>query len=211
MTPNNLIELSRRFRLILASGSPRRVQILTEAGVNFTQQIPHIEEILRKNELPEAYARRLAQEKALAVAVNMSESKAISLGCDTIVVLGDDVLEKPTSKEHAFAMLSHLSGKTHRVISAVAFASGKTVLAQDCDITEVTFNPLKAEDIHTYIASGEPMDKAGAYGIQGMGAFLVDSVQGDIDTVVGLPVRCLDRLAGQILQQRTEVPDTTDE
>jgi septum formation protein len=202
MTLHNLTELSQRYQLILASGSPRRVELLTKAGIQFRQLIPKIEEIRRENELPEIYARRLAQEKALAIAKQITENGIISLGCDTIVVLDGSVLEKPTSKDHAFAMLSRLSGKTHVVISAAAFAIGSAIRAEGCDMTEVTFNTLKPEDIHTYIDSGEPMDKAGAYGIQGMGAFLVDSVRGDIDTVVGLPLRCLDRLAGEILQQR---------
>ncbi len=202
MTLNNLVELSRRHRLILASGSPRRVELLTKAGVQFQQQIPKIEEIRRENEAPEPYARRLAQEKALAIAKLTQETGAICLGCDTIVVLDGSVLEKPESKTHAFTMLSRLSGQTHVVISAVAFAAGSKILAEGCDTTEVKFNRLKPEDIHNYIESGEPMDKAGAYGIQGMGAFLVDSVRGDIDTVVGLPLRYLDRLVGEILQQR---------
>lgn len=201
MTLHNLIELSQRYQLILASGSPRRVELLTKAGIQFRQQIPKIEEIRKENELPETYARRLAQEKALAIA-QTAEDGTICLGCDTIVVLDGSVLEKPESKEHAFAMLSRLSGQTHVVISAAAFASGTSVRAEGCDMTEVTFNSLKPLDIHNYIDSGEPMDKAGAYGIQGMGAFLVDRVRGDIDTVVGLPLQCLDRLAGEILQQR---------
>lgn len=202
MTPNNLLQLSREHPLILASGSPRRVELLKAAGVAFTQQVSDIHERQNPGEAPEDYALRLAKEKALVVSARAKPPNAITLGCDTIVVLDGEVLEKPDSADHAFAMLSRLSGRTHRVISAVALAAKKTILGASFDVTSVTFHPLDPDDIRKYIASGEPMDKAGSYGIQGMGGFLVDSVVGDMDTVVGLPMRCLDKLAGDVRKRR---------
>ncbi len=198
MTYNNLIELTRRFSLTLGSGSPRRVQLLSETGISFQQRIPDIHESIRAGEAPYHYALRLAEEKALAVAATSSDNEIV-LGCDTIVVLNDHVLEKPLDQHDAARILSLLSGKQHIVCSAVAFARHSELLISDYELTKVFFNPITAEQILGYIETGEPMDKAGAYGIQGMGAFLVDRVEGNLDTVVGLPRALIERLAGEIL------------
>jgi septum formation protein len=198
MIYNNLIELARRSPLILGSGSPRRVQLLSETGISFGQRIPDIHESIRAGEAPYHYALRLAEEKALAVAASGAE-KEIVLGCDTIVVLNDHVLEKPVDQQDALKILSLLSGKQHVVCSAVAFARRSNLLISNFELTKVFFNPITSEQILEYIETGEPMDKAGAYGIQGMGAFLVDRVEGNLDTVVGLPRALLERLAGEIL------------
>jgi septum formation protein len=198
MIYNNLIELARRSPLILGSGSPRRVQLLSETGISFRQRIPDIHESILAGETPYHYALRLAEEKALAVAASGAE-KEIVLGCDTIVVLNDHVLEKPVDQQDALKILSLLSGKQHVVCSAVAFARRSNLLISNFELTKVFFNPITSEQISGYIETGEPMDKAGAYGIQGMGAFLVDRVEGNLDTVVGLPRALLERLAGEIL------------
>ncbi len=197
MTYNNLKALSSKHRLVLGSGSPRRVQLLAETGIPFSQQIPDIHESPRDGEAPYDYALRLAEEKALEIA--RDKETDIVLGCDTIVVLGSKVLEKPIDKEDAYRILTLLSGKQHTVCTAVAFARHSGLLTSDYELTSVFFNQISSAQIWGYIESGEPMDKAGAYGIQGMGAFLVDRIEGNLDTVVGLPRTLIERLAGEIL------------
>lgn len=198
MTYSNLKALSSQNPLILGSGSPRRVQLLAETGVSFSQSIPNIHESIRSGEAPYHYALRLAEEKALEIARDR-DTKDIVLGCDTIVVLGGEVLEKPTDKQDAFRILTLLSGKQHVVCTAVAFAGRTGILKSGYELTSVFFNRISPAQIWAYIESGEPMDKAGAYGIQGMGAFLVDRIEGNLDTVVGLPRTLIERLAGEIL------------
>ncbi|MBK7140967.1 MAG: septum formation protein Maf [bacterium] len=198
MTYPNLTALATRHPLVLGSGSPRRLQLLGEIGIPFTQRIPDIHESIRQGEAPYDYALRLAEEKALVTAIS-GEVNEISLGCDTIVVLGNRVLEKPTDPHNALQILTLLSGQQHVVCSAVAFARHSGLLASDYELTKVYFNPITTQQIQEYIDTGEPMDKAGAYGIQGMGAFLVDRIDGNLDTVVGLPRALIERLAGEIL------------
>ncbi len=194
-----LVELAARFPLILGSGSPRRVELLRECGVKFTQIIPDIHEKLHPDESPFPYAQRLAEQKAMVVS-GQAPADAVVLGCDTIVVLGDEVLEKPDDGAHARAMLLRLSARQHTVCTACAFARCGQLLASGYELTDVYFNPLSPERIDEYIATGEPMDKAGSYGIQGMGGFLVDRIAGNLDTVVGLPRTLLDHLAGDVLR-----------
>lgn len=198
MTYNNLRALASRNPLILGSGSPRRMQLLAETGISFSQQIPDIHESIREGEAPYHYALRLAEEKAMEIARDR-DTKGIVLGCDTIVVLGSEVLEKPGDRQDAFRILSLLSGKQHMVCTAVAFARRTGMLKSGYELTSVFFNQISPTQIWAYIESGEPMDKAGAYGIQGMGAFLVDRIEGNLDTVVGLPRTLIERLAGEIL------------
>ena len=148
-----------------------------------------VQEVRLPRETPPAYARRLARDKARAV------PGALVLGADTIVVVDDEVLEKPADPAHALAMLRRLQGRRHEVVTAVCLiANGQTHEAQD--ITAVFFRAADDATLRAYIATGEPMDKAGAYGIQGFGAALVDRIEGDFFSVMGLPVRLvLDLLA----------------
>lgn len=172
--------------LYLASGSPRRRELLTQLGLRFERLQTQVEEEKRLDEQAEAYVRRLAIEKALA-GVAVAEKDLPVLGADTIVVLNNDVLEKPADEQAAAEMLAKLSGQTHQVMTAVALADAFQQL--DClVVTEVTFRNLSAEDIAAYIASGEPMDKAGSYGIQGLGGNFVRKINGSYHAVVGLPL-----------------------
>ena len=172
--------------LYLASGSPRRQELLTQLGVSFVQLVPGIEEQRRPQEGAEHYVSRLAREKAQA-GVALAPLDLPVLGADTIVVLNGEVLEKPRDAAHAAEMLSRLSGQAHQVMTAVALADKQQTL--DClVVTEVTFRPLSAQDIAAYVASGEPLDKAGAYGIQGLGGCFVRKINGSYHAVVGLPL-----------------------
>ncbi len=150
--------------------------------------IPHlvahaeVQEIRLPRETPAAYARRLARDKARAV------PGAFVLGADTIVVLGDRVLEKPTDAEDALRMLEELQGRRHEVVTAICLvAHGREYQASDT--TAVFFRPADSALLRSYVATGEPLDKAGAYGIQGFGAALVERIEGDFFSVMGLPVR----------------------
>lgn len=172
--------------LYLASGSPRRQELLTQLGVRFERLLPGIEEQRQPQESAQHYVVRLAREKAQA-GVALATKDLPVLGSDTIVVLNGEVLEKPRDAEHAATMLRQLSGQTHQVMTAVALADRLQTI--DCLVTtEVTFRVLSEDDIVGYIASGEPMDKAGAYGIQGLGGCFVRKIKGSYHAVVGLPL-----------------------
>nr|WP_310617730.1 Maf family protein [Pantoea cypripedii] len=172
--------------LYLASGSPRRRELLTQLGLQFERLITHVEEQRLPAEAAEVYVRRLAADKACA-GVAVAPQDLPVLGADTIVVLNGEVLEKPADAAHATRMLSKLSGQTHQVMTAVTLADHRQQL--DClVVTDVTFRKITAEEIAHYIASGEPMDKAGAYGIQGMGGNFVRKINGSYHAVVGLPL-----------------------
>jgi septum formation protein len=168
--------------LTLASASPRRRQLLEMLGIPITVVPAHLEEIPAPGESPAAYVGRLAREKAEAVRGDYV------LGADTTVVLDGGLLEKPADAADALRMLSRLQGRTHEVHTAVALASGGTTHSR-LDTTRVTFRPAPADLLAAYVATGEPMDKAGAYGIQGYGAALVERIEGDFFGVMGLPVR----------------------
>lgn len=172
--------------LYLASGSPRRQELLTQLGFTFERVVPGIEELRRPQESAQQYVVRLAREKAQAgVALALRDLPV--LGADTIVILNGEVLEKPRDVEHAAEMLRMLSGKTHLVMTAVALADKQQTL--DClVVTEVTFRMLSEQEIIGYVASGEPLDKAGAYGIQGLGGCFVRKINGSYHAVVGLPL-----------------------
>ncbi|MFN7936056.1 MAG: Maf family protein [Bryobacteraceae bacterium] len=176
--------------LILASSSPRRQEILRDAGIPFTVRKVHVEEVRAVSEPPEAYVRRLAREKAAAAGRAEGE---IVLAADTIVVLGDTVLEKPASVEDAARMLRLLSGQCHHVLTGVCLlaAHGEWV---ETATTKVWFAPLTEDEIQAYAASGEPMDKAGAYAIQGLASKFVERIEGCYFNVVGLPVSLVYRL-----------------
>jgi len=172
--------------LYLASGSPRRRELLTQLGLSFERLSTDVEVRRHPDETAEQYVRRLARDKALA-GVAVAARDLPVLGADTIVVLNNHVLEKPADAEAAAAMLTMLSGQTHEVMTAVALADRQRTL--EClVVTEVTFRMLTPEDIAGYIASGEPMDKAGAYGIQGLGGNFVRKINGSYHAVVGLPL-----------------------
>ncbi len=173
--------------LILASASPRRKQLLEMLGIRVAVSPSHIPEVRGVGETPVAYAERLAREKTLAV------PGALVLAADTIVVLNGEILEKPDDDAHALEILRKLQGRTHQVVTSVALKSNGD-LRTATDITAVTFRPADDAFLLAYIATGEPHDKAGAYGIQGYGAALVERVEGDFFGVMGLPVRLVLRL-----------------
>jgi septum formation protein len=180
--------------LVLASASPRRQELLRNAGILFTVQPADIDETPRAGEAPRDCAERLAREKALAV--SRSRPKNYVLGADTIVVVDDVILGKPRDAEDAARMLRLLSGRTHAVITGVCVvgpvASGQGSVVSDTEIasesTLVTFCKLSEDEIRLYVATGEPMDKAGAYAIQGMASRWIPRIEGDYSNVVGLPV-----------------------
>ncbi len=200
MTVDNLRLLAQRCKLILGSGSPRRLHLLREAGVAFEQVVPEIEEHSSSNEHPYEFAERLACEKALWVAEQV-DPEAVVIGCDTVVVLDNRPLGKPVDESDALAILKSLSGRQHVVCTAVALAGAGKAVISGYELTKVYFNEVSESQITEYIRTGEPMDKAGAYGIQGMGAFLVDRIEGQLDNVIGLPRLLLDNLAGVFLNQ----------
>lgn len=193
-----LPRLLEKYRLVLASGSPRRVKILTAAGIPFRQIIPDINEENHSALNPEQLATILAEHKAEAVLEQIGSDEII-LGCDTIVILEGRILGKPASRNEAFSMLSALSGNRHTVCSAIALLDKQRRRTSSYELSDVYFNRLTNDQIGDYINTGEPMDKAGAYGIQEKGGFLVDRVAGNIDNVTGLPMALFDELAGRIL------------
>ncbi|MBI3304647.1 MAG: septum formation inhibitor Maf [Deltaproteobacteria bacterium] len=193
-------------QLILASASPRRRQLLHEAGVTFTVVPSNTSEGVQAGETPEGYALRVALEKALDVAKR--HPGAWVLGADTIVEIDGEILGKPRNEAEGTCMLRQLSSRTHRVTTAFALIDGEGQVRTSQVITSrVTFKPLSDEQIHAYLATGEPCDKAGAYAVQGLGAALVERVEGSYTNVVGLPadeVLAVLRAAG--LLQDKEVP-----
>ena len=173
-------------KIYLASGSPRRQELLTQLGVAFEKIVPGIEEQRRPQESAQQYVTRLAREKAQA-GVAMVDQDLPVLGADTIVILNGEVLEKPRDAAHAAEMLGKLSGETHQVMTAVALADRQNTL-DALVVTDVTFRVLSEHDIAGYVASGEPLDKAGAYGIHGLGGCFVRKINGSYHAVVGLPL-----------------------
>jgi septum formation protein len=182
-------------RVILASQSPRRRQLLELVGIKHEVRPADVDESLVVGELPEQYVERLAREKAEVIA--SSEQNALVIGADTTVVIDDIVLGKPLDVGDAERMLRMLSGRSHTVMTAVAASySGKTV--SGVEIVDVTFRPLDDDEIRSYVATGEPMDKAGAYGIQGYGATIVRRIDGDDFAVMGLSLMRLVSLLSEI-------------
>ncbi|MEO8199016.1 MAG: Maf family protein [Gemmatimonadota bacterium] len=168
--------------IILASASPRRRQLLEMLGIAVVVRPSKIPEILAPGESPAGYSARLARAKASAVTGDLV------LAADTIVVLQGEVLEKPDDRAHALTILRKLQGQTHQVVTSVALKYHERIDILT-DTTDVTFRSASDETLAAYIETGEPMDKAGAYGIQGFGAALVERVEGDFFGVMGLPVR----------------------
>jgi septum formation protein len=197
--------------LVLASSSPRRRELLTQAGFSFQVHPAHVPEEHVPGETPVAYVSRLAREKAQAVFDELTAASAMSqdssslavLGADTIVTLDDQILGKPADAADAARMLRLLSGRTHRVITGVALiTAGSTEVA--AEVTAVHFLPLSDEDIAAYIATGEPMDKAGAYAIQGRAACWIPRIEGCYSNVVGLPIALVSKLIESRLREPRE-------
>ncbi|TAM84791.1 MAG: septum formation inhibitor Maf [Acidobacteria bacterium] len=175
-------------RLILASNSPRRRELLQNAGFQFDVRSSGIEETRLPGESSEDFARRLARDKTLDVA-RESKPGSLVLGADTVVAINGEILEKPVDAADAARMLRALSGRTHRVITGVCLIRApETVLAWTHETTSVTFKDLTDEEIDSYVASGEPFDKAGGYGIQGLASRFVPRIEGCYFNVVGLPI-----------------------
>jgi septum formation protein len=172
--------------LVLASASPRRTGILTRLGLEHEVRPAEVDEAFRRGEEPRAHVERLAREKAEAVAGLRPE--ALVLAGDTVVVLDGRVLGKPVDADEAARTLGALSGRAHTVFSALALAVPGGGVRSRVDLARVTFRDLTPDMIRSYVETGEPLDKAGAYGIQGLGAALVQGVEGDYYAVVGLPV-----------------------
>ena len=195
--------------LVLASASPRRQELLRNAGIAFTVQAANVDETPQAGEAPRDYAERLAREKALAVFQRRPQD--FVLGADTIVVVDDLILGKPRDADDAARMLRMLSGRTHAVITGVCVVGGGVrgqgsgVRAQ-CSVasetTLVTFCELSDDQIRDYVATGEPMDKAGAYAIQGMASRWIPRIEGDYSNVVGLPVALVYRMLRGSQQSR---------
>lgn len=174
--------------LYLASGSPRRRELLTQIGVPFVTQIVPIDESPLPDEAPDVYVERLARAKAQAGLASLGDVEdAVVLGADTAVVLDGRILGKPLDRADALATLGALSGREHQVMTAIALASRDRV-ASRVVVSQVRFRPLSEAEIAAYWASGEPQDKAGSYGIQGLAAVFVSQLQGSYSAVVGLPL-----------------------
>ena len=184
---------NKKVKLILASASPRRIELLKILGCKF-QVIPSkIEEKINPRLSPIQNIKRLSYFKALDVAEKISDG--IVIAADTDVVLNGKILGKPKNKKEAYKMLKSLSGKEHQIITGVAVVNVKTKkLFQDVVITKVKFRKLNKSLIEKYIVSGESLDKAGAYGVQGSGFLLVESIKGDYFSVIGLPLNALNQL-----------------
>ncbi|WP_165312373.1 Maf family protein [Vibrio ziniensis] len=194
-------------QLILASGSPRRRELLAQLGYHFDVLVPNVEEMRLDGESPVQYVERLSRDKALAglqlakqnvTTSDVPEQNFVVLGSDTIVVQNDRVLEKPQDFSHAKQMLEFLSGTQHQVMTAVTVAAKdkhRTVVVT----TDVWFKPLSEQEIEQYWQSGEPCDKAGSYGIQGLGGRFVTRIEGSYHAVVGLPLYETDQLLHEFL------------
>ena len=196
---------------ILASGSPRRRQLLEQIGLrDFTVRPTDADESLPAGIHPGEAVERLSARKGMA-ARPQAGPEALILAADTVVALDGAILGKPGGREEAVSMLTALSGRTHQVYTGVTLIRGEEILTEH-EVTAVTFRPLAAAEIDAYVQSGEPMDKAGAYGIQGLGALLAERLEGDYFNVMGLPL-CrlgrmlarfgLDLLAGSPLEETT--------
>lgn len=179
-------------RLVLASGSPRRAELLERLGLDFVVEPADVDETRRQGEPPAGYVERLSRDKA----VKMAAAGVLAVGADTVVVHEGRVLGKPAHPDEARSMLNLLEGGAHEVFTGVAVAAwvdGVEVVSA-VDVTEVEMQPMTAEEIEDYVTGGEPMGKAGGYALQGEGGRFVTSVKGSPFTVIGLPIHLLARL-----------------
>jgi septum formation protein len=179
--------------LILASSSPRRAELLRAAGIDFTIRAAGVDETIRPDESPRDYVARLSREKALAVI----QGAELALGADTTVVINGEVIGKPADAEEAGRMLRALSGQWHEVLTGVTLARAAQVLSA-VSSTRVKFAELSDAEIQWYVSTGEPMDKAGAYAIQGHASLFVESIEGSYSNVVGLPMQLTYQLAREM-------------
>src|SRR5687768_7313949 len=185
-------------RVVLASASPRRRELLTLIGIPHTVSPADLDETILPGETPAPHSERLARGKAALVAERIAhDGEAVVIGADTIVVVDGVILGKPRDESAAATMLRRLAGRSHTVLTAVAVARGDR-LVSGVESVDVTFRPLTDDEIARYIATGEPMDKAGAYGIQGYGATIVDRIVGDYFAVMGLALGRLVRLLADV-------------
>ena len=191
-------------RLILASASPRRAALLRAAGIAFDVLAADVDESVLPGEAPEAHVRRLAGAKVDAVRPRAGERPV--LGADTVVVVDAEILGKPRDRDDAVRMLRLLSGRTHQVMTGVALSGGATApastgalepLTPEVEVTTVEFARLTTAEIDWYVASGEPVDKAGAYAVQGLASRFVTRIEGSYSIVVGLPVALVYKLCKQ--------------
>lgn len=188
------------YKLVLASGSPRRKELLSQLGYDFDIVVPNVEEAQQANETPTRYVARLSQDKAFAAQqlLSVRDENAIIIGSDTIVVADDHVLEKPVDYNDAKNMLSLLSDRNHQVMTAVTVRKGSQ-FKTSVIVTDVWFKPLSLDEIECYWESGEPCDKAGSYAIQGIGGRFVTRIEGSYYAVVGLPLFETDQLLHEFL------------
>jgi septum formation protein len=170
--------------LLLASRSPRRSELLRNAGIPFEVIVADVDETIAEGEVPEEYAQRVAEEKAMAVKAGPGD---VVLGADTIVVIDDQILGKPADAADAERMLRLLQGRRHDVITGICIRKTDEVV-RDWAATKVWFTVMSDDEIREYVASGEPTDKAGAYAIQGLASKFIERIDGSYANVVGLPV-----------------------
>ena len=184
-------------KIVLASGSPRRRELLAGLGLEFEVRASSIPEEKQSDESPRQYVERLATEKAAFVARNAADS--IVIGADTVVVIDNLLLEKPKDRDAAGQMLRRLSGQWHEVLTGLCLIQTETSQSvSGIESTQVLFQSLSDQDIEWYVNTGEPFDKAGAYAIQGYGSLIVDQVKGNYFNVVGLPTNLLRSLAHKL-------------
>jgi septum formation protein len=173
-------------KIILASESPRRRELLASLGLDFDIIVSGVEEDRLEKETPEQHAIRLAIEKATSVSEQYPD--AVVIGADTIVIIDNEILGKPADEKHALQMLRKLSGRTHQVITGFAILKNTKVLVHTCIRSFVTFKVLSEEELNWYVQTVEPYDKAGAYAVQGIGAFFIKKIEGSFTNVIGLPL-----------------------
>lgn len=189
-------------RLILASASPRRAELLRAAGYTYDIVVANVDESVRPGESPSAYLRRLAADKSAAALTRGHmgpplHADVVILGADTAVVVDDEILGKPRDDRDVAKMLRRLSGRTHQVLTGISLRQGACKVGR-VETTNVVFRALSAEDVAWYVASGEGRDKAGGYAIQGLASRFVQRVDGSYSNVVGLPVACIAELLSEI-------------
>ncbi|HEY0162099.1 MAG TPA: Maf family protein [Edaphobacter sp.] len=199
--------------LILASASPRRRQLLQQAGLDFTVEVADIDERVQPGETPAKYVQRLALEKAQAIwergkAEDSEDDPLIVLGADTTVVCDGEILGKPEDQADARRMLQMLAGRTHQVLTGVAAVSARGLFSE-VEVTQVFFDLIDEEEMIHYLASGEPMDKAGAYGIQGYAARWIPRIEGCFFNVMGLPLARTMALLTRAREDRSETQPTS--
>lgn len=183
-------------KLVLASGSPRRAELLRAAGIDFTVEVADVDETPHEGEAPAAYVARLALAKATVVAQRRGPGHRV-LGADTTVVIQNQIIAKPIDAEDARRMLQQLSGQWHEVLTGIALVNGDEERTE-VETTRVKFATLTPAEIDWYVATGEPMDKAGAYGIQGYASRFIERIEGSYANVVGLPVHRVYRLLREV-------------